>query len=177
MTVIYEYIEKISRFFVPYLIMFALFVFNIVFVSSSEDASVNIPLTMMVVYYWSIYRPMLIPPVLVFIAGISLDALSLWPIGISAMIFLLIRQSVSRQRLFLTGQPFIVIWLGFIGALLVSSVIQWVIFSLIYWQVVAVDAQIMTIIASILMFPIISLALHLSHKILPKLHDQYTAVG
>lgn len=177
MTAFYENIEKISRFFIPYLIMFALFISNVIFVSSSEGASINIPLTMMVIYYWSIYRPMLIPPIIVFIAGICFDALSGWPIGISALILLLIRQSVSRQRLFLTGQPFIVIWLGFMGALSVASTIQWGIFSLIFWQWAPLTSSIMTMIISILMFPLISLALHLSHKVLPELHDQYTAVG
>lgn len=177
MNAIYENIERTGRFFVAYLVIFLLFILNVVFIPSTETGISNIALIMMAIYYWSIYRPMLIPPILVFIIGVCFDVLSVWPIGISALIFLLLRQSVTRQRLFLTGQPFTVVWLGFIGAITIASLIQWGIFSLIYWQAIPIYSSATAFVLSALMFPIISFALHLSHKLLPELHDQYTAVG
>lgn len=177
MNTFHEQVETIGRFAVSYLIMFILFILNVIFISASGTASLNIALTMMVIYYWSIYRPMLIPPVLVFTAGVCFDALSGWPLGVSAFIFLLMRQSVGGQRLFLTGQPFTVIWLGFIGAISVASLLQWIIFSIMYLQWALIYPILLTLFASIIMFPLIALALHLSHKLLPEMHDQYTAVG
>lgn len=177
MNSFYEEIETIGRFCVPYIIMFMLFILNIIFITSSEVSDLNIPLTVMAIYYWSIYRPMIIPPMLVFAAGVCFDALSGWPIGISSVIFLLLRQGVSSQRVFLTSQPFIVIWLGFTGAIIVTLFLQWLIFGLIYWQWSPITTSALTIIASVLMFPLISLAMHLSHKLLPDQQDQYTAVG
>ncbi len=177
MNAFYEQIETIGRFVVTYCIMFILFILNVIFISASGTASLNIALIMMVIYYWSIYRPMLIPPILVFVAGICFDSLSGWPLGISAFIFLLMRQSVGGQRLFLTGQPFSVIWLGFIVAISIASLLQWLIFSIIYFQWAPLIPIMVTLIASVIMFPLIALALHLSHKLLPEMHDQYTAVG
>lgn len=169
--------EKIARLSVPFIVMFALFILNIVFVSTPQLISVDIPLIMMVIYYWSIYRPTLVPPILVFLAGVFFDALSGWPIGVSAFIFLLLRQSVSGQRLYLTGQPFIVIWLGFMGALTVALCLQWALFSLIFLHIAPILPSSLTLTASILMFPLVSFALHLSHKLLPDQQDQYGAVG
>lgn len=177
MSGVYEIIEKIGRFAVPYIIIYILFILNVIFIPASEGGIGNIALVMMAIYYWSIYRPTLLPPFLVFVIGVCFDAISGWPIGLSSLIFLIVRQSVSGQRLFLTGQPFPIVWLGFSGALAIAILTQWGIFSLINFQALPIISLGTSWLVSVFMFPLISLALNLSHKLLPELQDQYSAVG
>ncbi len=177
MTGLYEQIEKFTRLSVPYALMFCFYVLNVISMAAPIIMAIDLPLVVMLIYYWSIYRPTLIPPALVFVAGICFDALIGWPIGINSFIFLVLRQSVSNQRLFLSGQPFIVIWLGFMFALSIVFLVQWCLFSLIFFHLAAIQPLLTSLIAAILIYPLINLILSISHKILPDLPDQYSAVG
>lgn len=177
MVIISETLEKLCRLAVPYTIMVGLFLLNITFVSSSQLVTIDIPLTIMMVYYWAIYRPSLIPPLLVFLMGICFDVLSGWPIGLSSFILLILRQSVVHQRSYLTGQPFVIIWLGFAGVLSLSLILKWFIFNAVYWHWSALIPHMPSIVSAILIFPVISLILYLVHKVLPDVPDQYSAVS
>ena len=176
MSVISEQMDMFLRLCVPYLVMFTLFVLNMVFFSTPLSTTIEIPFVVMVIYYWSIYRPTLIPPLLVFIIGLCLDLISGFPVGLSSLVFLIIRQSVSEQRLFLTGQPFMVIWLGFGIVGTISALVQWVLFGLMHFQWTPIQPVNLTIVAGVLLFPVIALLLNLSHKVLPLMPDQYSAV-
>ena len=102
------------RLIAPYSVMAVLFVFNTVSLSFPKAASITAPLLLMAIYYWSIYRPALIPAWLVFTAGIMIDLLSgISTVGINALIFVLVHWVVTDQRRFLLGQSFLMIWIGF----------------------------------------------------------------
>lgn len=171
-----EQMDVFLRFCVPYCAMFVLFIFNMAFFSASLSITIEIPFVIIVIYYWSIYRPTLIPPLLVFLFGIFLDFMSGFPVGLSSFVFLLMRKIVSEQRLFLTGQPFMVIWLGFCVVSAVGALLQWGLFGLMNFQWTPMQPVSFTIISGILLFPIIASILHLSHRVLPLLPDQYSAV-
>ncbi len=176
MPIISEQIYTIMRFCIPYFLMLLLFLLNIVFLSTAIFINIEVPFIIIMIYYWSIYRPTLTPPLLVFITGICFDLLSGLPVGISAFTFLLLSQIVSSQRLFLTGQTFMAVWLGFIIVGSIALFAQWFLFGLINLQWTPLPPVILSVISGILLFPAVSLALHLSHKALPLLPDQYSAV-
>ncbi len=176
MPALSEQMDITLRFCAVYFLMFILLMFNMVFFHTPLSTSIDVPLIIMVIYYWAIYRPMLIPPILVFIIGLCLDLVSGFPVGISAFIFLIVRQIISDQRLFLTGQPFMVIWLGFILLSVAVAIVQWCLFGLIYLQWTPVKPVFLTAVAGALLFPVIAVILNLSHRVLPDLHDQYSAV-
>jgi len=64
-------------------------------------------------YYWTIYRPELLPPAAVFLCGVVLDLLSGAPLGIAALVFLLTRIVVLPQRRFFVDRLFPFVWGGF----------------------------------------------------------------
>ncbi|MGH1378084.1 MAG: rod shape-determining protein MreD [Alphaproteobacteria bacterium] len=171
-----EQMDIFLRLCVPYFVMLVLFIFNMAFFSASLSVTVEIPFVIIAIYYWSIYRPTLIPPLLVFVSGICLDFISGFPVGLSSLVFLLMRKIVSEQRLFLTGQPFMVIWLGFCVVSAVTMFLQWLLFGLMHFHWTPMQPVLFTVISGILLFPVISILLHLSHKVLPLLPDQYSAV-
>jgi len=69
--------------------------------------------TLMAVYHWTIYRPDLLPPLSLFLVGISQDLLAGAPPGITALILLLARATVIRCRRRFVNQPFPFVWAGF----------------------------------------------------------------
>lgn len=64
-------------------------------------------------YYWTIYRPDLVPPVAIFLCGVVLDLLSGAPLGVAALVFLLSRVIVLPQRRFFVDRLFPFVWGGF----------------------------------------------------------------
>ena len=76
-------------------------------------AAVAPSFALMGVYHWTVYRPALLPPVVLFALGIVLDLLSGAPVGVSPLIFLLARSVVLRNRRFFVGRQFPFVWSGF----------------------------------------------------------------
>jgi rod shape-determining protein MreD len=175
-TTLSEHLDGVIRFCVPYAAMFFLFTLNLVSFSAPLSTKIEIPFILMCVYYWSVYRPTMLPPFLVFGAGLYFDMLSGMPLGLNAFIFLLVRHFVKEQRILLTSQTFVVIWLGFMLVSSICIIVQWLLYGLINMQLTPYIPMLLMIISGILMFPAVTLILNLSHKVLPILRDHYTAV-
>jgi len=176
MQALSEAIDIFIRISVVYMLMFLLFILNVISISTPVTMTMDIPFIVMMFYYWSIYRPTLIPPTLVFFAGFIYDLLSGWPVGLNALIFLLIRHNVTLQRLFMTGQQFIVVWLGYMFVSGLALLMQWGVFGLLRFNWSSIEPIVASWIVGIFLFPIISVILHLSHKMLPEIQGQYSAV-
>ena len=84
-----DYLALAGRMLVPYSFLAALFILGVVSVPYPLSAFFKAPFLLMAIYYWSIYRPTLLPPLLVFFAGLALDFLTGMPPGLSAVLFLL----------------------------------------------------------------------------------------
>ncbi len=171
-----EKIDLAMRLCVPYILMLILFLLNMISFSTPVSTAIEIPFVVIIIYYWSVYRPSLMSPLLIFMAGICLDFISGLPAGLSSFTFLIMHNIISQQRLFLTGQPFMVVWFGFVVVGFITLFVQWFLFGLINFQWTPMQPVLLAIISGSLLFPIISLALNLSNRILPILPDQYSAV-
>lgn len=80
--------------------------------------------TLMAVFYWSVYRPDLIPPPAIFCLGVAQDLLSGYPLGLTALVFLAVYGVTLTQRQTFLTKPFFIAWFGFVviafGAFLMS---------------------------------------------------------
>lgn len=157
-----------ARMIVPYILMVFLFTFNIVAFPYPITGIVKTPFVLMALYYWAVYRPTLVPPWLAFCAGILMDLLSGLPVGLNGGVFVALRWIVSDQRRFLTGQPFLVIWLGFSILNVFVNIFQWAVFGLtgLAWPPL-IDLM-PSVFLGFALFPSVCLLLHLTHKILPE---------
>jgi rod shape-determining protein MreD len=88
-------------------------------------------LSLMAVYYWSIYRPELLPPMAVFAIGILQDFLTGGPVGLLALVLLLVQALTISQRTVLLGQVFLVEWAGFLLVALGAGLASWLL-ALVY---------------------------------------------
>lgn len=70
--------------------------------------------------YWTLTRPRSVNPILVFLLGLFADIVFFVPFGIHAAVFVLAQYVVVRQRRFLIGQGFWVLWAAY--ALLATAV-------------------------------------------------------
>ncbi|MBI1301320.1 MAG: hypothetical protein GC137_06635 [Alphaproteobacteria bacterium] len=171
-----EQVDYIFRLSVPYITMFFLVSVNLSYLHLPLSFSVTLPIALMVIYYWSIYRPTLIPPAFVFILGVLMDLVGNLPVGLTAFLFLFVRHIISDQRLFLTGQPFFMIWLGFFVVSSVLFAAEWFLFGLTSLQWTPLQPVAANIILGALVFPMIMIVLNLSHKALPPPLDPYKSV-
>ncbi len=79
------------------------------------------------VFYWSLHRPYLMPPVVVFVLGVIQDIISGAPFGLSSFIMLIIYVIAVSQRQVFVGKAFIQMWWGFMLVAIGMSILTWVV--------------------------------------------------
>ncbi len=155
------------RLFAAYLCIALLFMLGSLSFTIPVAGAIKAPFLLMAIYYWSIYRPTLIPPWFVFIIGILADLISSGPLGLNAMVFVAAQWFVTDQRRFLMGQSFIVLWIGFLILCLAAGLIEWAVFALFSDLLPPVRSLLFSAGFGVALFPAICLLLHLTHKLLP----------
>ncbi len=108
------------------------------------------------VYYWSIYRPELMPIGAVFIIGMVHDFFSDGPLAVVALALLALHLVTLTQRETLAGRSFLVIWLGFVLMAPILPVMLWVILMLYHGQILHPSPFFFVYFAAILIFPLIA---------------------
>ena len=83
------------------------------------------------VFFWSLYRPASLPAPIVALAGILLDLLGLTPLGLWAVLLLLLQGSTLAARRRLAPQGFLTTWASFFGLSAVFSCLCWALQSLL----------------------------------------------
>jgi rod shape-determining protein MreD len=81
-------------------------------------------------YYWTVYRPDLLPPTAVFAVGLIADLLSGAPPGVAALVLLTARAVVMPQRRYFVGRLFPFVWMGFTLVAAGALGFQWLIGSI-----------------------------------------------
>ena len=84
------------------------------------------------VYYWSVHRPELMPPLAVFLLGLVQDALGGGPPGLAALVLLLVHGLTRRWRRHVQRAPFALAWSGFILAAAGAGAASWLAASLYF---------------------------------------------
>ena len=88
--------------------------------------------TVIGVYYWSIYRPDLVPAPLVFAIGLLHDLLAGGPIGLMALVLVALHGLCVAQRRVFVGKSFAVGWWGFAMVAVGVAGLDWLVASLYY---------------------------------------------
>jgi len=95
------------------------------------DLSPIIPsLGIISIFYWAIYRPDLMPGWAAFLLGLVQDLLSGGPVGIHALVFLLLATAVVSQRRVLAAGSFTFVWTLFLPVAVAAFFLIWLLYSL-----------------------------------------------
>lgn len=84
------------------------------------------------VFYWSLYRPDLLPLISVFLLGLLQDFLLDTPMGLMGFSFLILSMIVRHKKEYLDAQEFEVIWLNFGFMLFAIGVGQYLVLNTAY---------------------------------------------
>lgn len=120
-----------------------------------------------VIYYWSIYRPAFINPIILFVCGIIVDLVLSYPVAFHAILFIGLNWIIKKQRLFLLGQSYGAVWLGFFVTCLAVLSLEYIFFGLLTSNFGDVANIAMTGLFTVLFFPLLTLLFTFLHRMLP----------
>jgi len=112
-------------------------------------------LTLMAVYYWTIYRPDLLPPPAIFGIGLVEDLSTGGPLGVTALVLLGVYALVLNQRRLFLGKPFAVTWAGFVLVAILAAVATWLATSLLAFSLLRLTEPLLRLCATATMFPLL----------------------
>jgi rod shape-determining protein MreD len=87
------------------------------------------------VFFWSLFRPNAMPPVLVFGLGVLLDLCEFGPLGVSVLVLLTTQALALRWRRELAVTGFLPAWLAFVAVAGIAAALQWGLTSMLTWRV------------------------------------------
>lgn len=122
--------------------------------------------TLMAVYHWTIYRPDLLPASGLFAVGLAQDLLAGTPPGVNALLLLLTRAAVLRQRRHFVRRTFPFVWSGFTLLCIAAMFFLWVLHCAMQFDLFDVRATVFRTVLTIAIFPAASFALGRSQRAL-----------
>ena len=124
------------------------------------------------IYYWCLYKPQIVQNWFVFIIGILRDIISINPVGVSALTYLVIRQIIlykrNEQAKYKHLQLFSTIWKGFAVIALISILCKWVLLSILSGELFSLQIMILHLTLSILVYPIFHSIFNMIFVTIPK---------
>lgn len=160
-------LDLVSRVVLVYALLLLLLILNAVSFALPFAAALQPSFVLIAVYFWAVYRPRLLPPVALLVIGIILDALLGLPFGLQALLFLLLYALLRAQRHYLSGQTFLIQWLGFTFVVIAVAIVQWIVIGFIGAGFVPVHMPLVQAFVTALLYPIVILPLFALHRLLP----------
>lgn len=88
------------------------------------------------VYFWAIHRSGALPFSVVLLLGTLQDVLTATPLGMHALLLLLVHGIAAAQRRALTAGGFARTWCGLVAATIATGILGWLIVSVYYLTIV-----------------------------------------
>ncbi|MDF1749712.1 MAG: rod shape-determining protein MreD [Alphaproteobacteria bacterium] len=124
-------------------------------------------LSLIAVYYWTIYRPDLLNTFYILLLGALQDMLTGSPVGVTSFILLLTYLVVVSQRRFFHGKSFGVVWWGFMLVAFAAVVLTWIIHVILSGQFIDPRGATFGLMLTILLYPPLAALLSQAHKAVP----------
>lgn len=135
----------------PFLSVFFLMIF--IFLPLPFFANLVPHLTLIGVYYWSVFRPELMPISLIFVIGVLQDILSGGPLGMTALLLILVGLLVTLQGRKFLERDFMFNWLIFSFVSVSYGLSAWILASLYHKMPSAMLESLGQVILTIAIFP------------------------
>lgn len=160
-------IEILLRFCATYLLLALFFFMDMISINVPYFEEIRPSFTLMSIFYWSIYRPSILPSWVAFLGGVFFDLISGLPVGLHALLFLLVQRVVTDQRKIFMGQSFFAVFVGYCVVMVGVYGLQWSLFCLVNGLIVPFEPVVGAVILGVVFFPIALLLMNMAHKILP----------
>ncbi|MBK8175950.1 MAG: rod shape-determining protein MreD [Rhodospirillales bacterium] len=147
--------DTVSRHLVPCALTFAMLFVGLVPLHLPSFQAVAPSLPLIAVFYWTLYRPDLMPVLAVFLIGLLQDILGGLPIGVSSVTFVCVHAAVTSQRRFFIGKSFSIIWLGFTVVAVGALALSWLLSCAYYGASVSLHAVAFQVLITVGCFPVV----------------------
>jgi len=120
--------------------------------------------TLASVWFWSLYRPAAMAPLVVFAIGLLLDLLDWLPIGTGVLTLLLTHGVAVRSRRVLGRQGFAVIWLAFAAVAAGAAALEWLATAVLTWRLVPVGPIAFQAVLCTALYPALAILFARAHR-------------
>lgn len=133
-----QMLDDWARKFAPFAFTVVLALIAVLRIPAPGFVDIAPMLPVVAVYYWSLYRPELLPPVAVFAIGLLVDSLSGIPLGVNALLLLAVCAFVRSQRQLLEPRGFILHWFAFLVVVVLFEGLRWALMSILGGALVSI---------------------------------------
>lgn len=123
----------------------------------------------MVIYYWALFRPTVLPFIILFASGLMQDIMLGMPLGLSALAFLLIRLCVTSLRRFITAHQFWVVWGGFAILALLLVAMHWLVMDVFFDHQASFVSMLLSAALNWIIYPLCHVGCNVLYAKLPTL--------
>ena len=149
-----------------YVVLFLLILLNLVKFPLLGNDGGKLSFLLIGIYFWTIYRPTLLPYLLIFGAGLLLDLLSGGLVGLNALGFMIVAMIVRGQRRFLLGQSWSVVWAGYCVAVTLLMCIHYLVYCMASTTILSPIPLGFNLVISYLLYPLILPPMMLLNRLL-----------
>ena len=149
-------VDRFARDLTPFALTFVLLVINAIPFHIPGFAQVVPLLSLIGIYFWSVYRPDLMPAAAVFLIGLLHDFISGLPLGVSVLVFLLVQGAGIAQRSFFSGKSLVIVWFGFIFVAAGALSIEWVLLSILSGELIQPRSALYQFGLTVALFPVLA---------------------
>ena len=160
-------VDLYLRFSLPVVLTSLLAILGIVPLHAPSFAQVAPMLVLASLYYWAIYRPQMMPLILVFLLGLFHDILTGSPLGVNTLAYLAAYGLVAGQRRVFLGKSFGVVWWGFMLVAGAVEGLRWVLISALGGTILDPLPGFFAYVSSVAVYPLLSLLFTSVHKLIP----------
>ncbi len=165
---LWQRLDRFGRNLVPLGVTLLMVILGAVPVPIAGYAAVVPLFALCAVFFWAIYRPDLMPPWLVFVIGLTQDALAGTPFGLNAIMLLIVYGMVASQRRFFLSKPFTLVWWGFMLVALIAIVVAWLLASIAFGVIIRPGPASFQFLITLALYPVITLLLSGAQRLLPQ---------
>ncbi|MBL8666178.1 MAG: rod shape-determining protein MreD [Rhodospirillales bacterium] len=165
---IWSRLDVIARRLLPAALTAALVLAAALPLHSTAARAMAPSLPLIAVFFWTLYRPDLMPAVAVFVIGLLWDVFAGLPIGIGATVLVGVHAIATLQRSFFNGKSFTVLWLGFAVLAAAALILCWLMTCLYYVTLITPARVLFQIVTTVGVFPILCWLLVRCQGLLPE---------
>lgn len=118
------------------------------------------------VFFWSLFRPASMPPLVVFALGVVVDLLGYAPLGTNVVILLAMHAVAVAGRRFLGRGGFVLVWVAFAALATVAAALQWLLTSLLTLRLLPIAPAVFGAVLAAGIYPLLAVPFARAHRTL-----------
>ena len=146
-------LDRTARVLTPSIFSFFVVLFAALPFRIPEFGPVAPNVAIMAVFYWGVYRPDRFPIAAAFGLGLWQDILTGAPLGVNALVLLLVYAAVQHQRRLFTGKSFYEVWTVFAIIALATALAVWVLIMLMSSATLNPAPGLFQLVLTVLVYP------------------------